>query len=356
MSSETRNAWSEPGPAEFDFRSDVVTTPTINMLAAIQSTTLLDDVYNEDPTTVGLEKFVADLTGKQAGLLVLSGTMGNQVSLRAHLGGPPHSVIADHRSHVALWEAGGVSANTGALLHSVVPKNGHHLTLEDVQSNAVLDDDVHVSPTRVISLENTLNGTILPLQECKRISAWGKEHGIIMHLDGARLWEAVASGAGDLKEYCELFDSISLCFSKGLGAPIGSIVVGDDKFIKKARWIRKMMGGGLRQAGVISSAARVSVVDTFLGQKLHATHEKAKRVGDLWAKLGGKFFEPVETNMVWIELEDMGLDSETFISMAGKHGIRVSGSRFVIHYQTTDEAISRLEALLREVAQGKIRK
>jgi threonine aldolase len=356
MDSNTRNAWAEPGPAEFDFRSDVVTTPTANMLAAIQSTTLLDDVYNEDTTTTGLENLVADLTGKPAGLLVLSGTMGNQVSLRAHLGGPPHSVVADHRSHVVLWEAGGVSANCGALLLAVVPGNGHHLTLEDVRSCAVVGDDVHVAPTRVISLENTLNGTVLPLEECRRISAWAREHGILMHLDGARLWEAVASGAGELKAYCELFDSISLCFSKGLGAPIGSIVVGNGEFIKKARWIRKMMGGGLRQAGVISSAARVGVEDTFLGRKLHAGHEKAKRLGELWAGLGGSFFEPVETNMVWIELDDTGLDSKTFMSLAGKHGIKVSGGRFVVHYQISDEAISRVEALLREVAQAKDKK
>jgi threonine aldolase len=351
MSSSTPNAWAQPGPAEFDFRSDVVTSPTSSMLAAIQSTTLLDDVYNEETTTESLEKFVAELSGKEAGLLVVSGTMGNQVALGAHLTGPPHSVIADHRSHVACWEAGGISANTGAFLMALEPKNGHHLTLEDVQAKAIVDDDVHLAPTKVISLENTLNGTILPLDECRRISAWAHKHGILMHLDGARLWEAVAAKAGGLKEFCACFDSISLCFSKGLGAPIGSIVVGSEKFIKKARWIRKMMGGGLHQAGVISAPARVSVEETFLGGRLAASHEKAKKLGDMWASLGGKFAEPVETNMVWIDLESLGLDIQTFVTMASKHDVKVSGGRFVIHYQISDEAIRRLETVLREIIQ-----
>jgi len=344
-----QNNWSSPGQAAFDLRSDVVTTPTASMLAAIEKTTLLDDVFAEDPVTNDLEEFVAELTGKEAALLVLSGTMGNQVSLRAHLGGPPHSVLCDYRAHIRCYEAGATAVLNGALVDSVVPANGVYLTLEDVKKHAEVSDDVHACPTKVVSLENTLDGTIMPLEECRRISTWAKEHGIIMHLDGARLWEAVVAEAGTLKGYVDCFDSVSLCFSKGLGAPIGSIVVGNKGFIKKARWIRKMIGGGLRQAGVVSAAARVGVEETFLGGRLKKSHENAKMVETTWASLGGKVKKPVQTNMVWVDLDDAGISDTDFVKLAAKHGLRAMGDRLVVHYQISDEALQRLEKLMHEV-------
>ncbi|KAK3675616.1 hypothetical protein LTR78_004700 [Recurvomyces mirabilis] len=351
------NSWSAPGPAAFDFRSDVVTTPTARMLAAITSTSLLDDVFQDDPTTNNLESFIADLTGKEASLLVLSGTMGNQVSIRTHLAAPPHSVITDHRSHILEWEAGGVASLCGALVKGVVPKNGRYLTLEDVKKAASipsgdLPHDIHSCPTRLISQENTLAGMITPLEECQRIAAWAKEHNIIMHLDGARLWEAVASGAGSLKEYCACFDSISLCFSKGLGAPIGSIIVGTHEFARRARWVRKSIGGGLRQAGVVTAAARVAVEDTFLGEKLKASHERAREIAAMWEKCGGKTTNAVETNMVWFDLEAAGISTEDFIKEGEKVGLRLLGGRLVVHYQIGEEAVQRLEKLLRVVLKG----
>jgi len=318
-------------------------------LQAIQSATLFDDVFNEDTTTQDLENLVCDLTGKEAGLFVMSGTMSNQVAMRTHLGGPPHSILCDHRGHVVLYEAGGAASLCGALIKTVVPKNGHHLTLEDVQTNACLDDDVHMCPTKIISLENTINGTIIPLDDCQQIGKWAKEQGVIMHLDGARLWEVAAAGAGSLKDYCAAFDSVSLCFSKGLGAPIGSILVGDKQFIKKARWIRKMFGGGVRQGGVISAPARVAVEETFLGNKLKAGHEKARALGQFCESLGIKLFESVETNMVWIDFDNLGVAQEKWQALQDKYSIRLSGGRFVVHYQISDEAINRLKKLLQEV-------
>jgi threonine aldolase len=348
-STTTPNAWSAPGPAAFDFRSDVVTTPTTAMLNATISTTLLDDVFNEDPTTTELESFVADLAGKEASLFVLSGTMGNQVSLRTHLGGPPHSILCDQRSHIIQYEAGGAASLSGALICGITPANGTYITIEEVKKHAVISDDVHACPTTVISLENTLNGNIMPLEEVKKISAFARQNNIIMHLDGARLWEAVVAGAGSLKEYCEQFDTASLCFSKGLGAPIGSIVVGTKTFVKRARWIRKMLGGGLRQAGVVSAAARVAVQDTFLGGKLAQSHENAKRVGKMWEDMGGKLQLPVETNMVWLDIEAAGVDYDTFVKMATARGVRVGGGRLVIHYQISDEGIERLGGLMKDM-------
>ncbi|KAF2835564.1 threonine aldolase [Patellaria atrata CBS 101060] len=346
------NNWSKPGPAAFDFRSDVVTTPTPSMLSAIASTTLLDDVFAEDPTTTALETRIATLTGHPAALLVLSGTMGNQVALRTHLLAPPHAVLCDHRSHIVKHEAGGPASLSGAFVEAVRPRNRHHLTLEDVRKYAVLDEDVHSCPTRVISLENTLNGTVIPLSECRRIAHWAGEKGIRMHLDGARLWEAVASGAGELEEFCKCFDSVSLCFSKGLGAPIGSVVVGDEAFIRRARWVRKMLGGGMRQAGVVAAAARVGVEETFLGGRLRESHESARRVAGMWQGLGGRLRYPVETNMVWLDLEGVGVKEEEFMRLAGERGVRVLGGRLVVHYQISDAAIERLGGVMEMVLKG----
>ena len=323
------------------------------MLTAIASTTLLDDVFQSDPTTNNLEIFVADLTGKEAGLLVLSGTMGNQVSIRTHLLAPPHSIVTDHKSHVVQYEAGGVASLSGALVLAIEPKNGRYITLEDVKKKAVISDDIHACPTKLISLENTLNGIVLPLAECQRISTWAREHGIIMHLDGARLWEAVAAGAGSLKEYCACFDSISLCFSKGLGAPIGSIIVGTESFRERARWIRKSIGGGLRQAGVVTAAARVSVEDTFLGGKLKASHERARQLSELWQSYGGKVSNLVETNMVWFDLEAAGISVKEFIALGEKAGVRLMGGRLVVHYQIGDDAVRRLEEVMKAIFKGK---
>lgn len=342
-------AWgSEENPASFDFRSDVHTTPTMSMLQAIQKCTLLDDVTMEDPTTLSLERFIADLSGKEDALLVLSGTMGNQVALRSHLVAPPQAVLCDRRGHIINYEAGGVASLSQAMMQPIDAQNGTYLTLEEVQKYAVISDDVHACPTRVISLENTLNGAIMPLSEVRRISAWARENGIIMHLDGARLWEAVAAGAGSLQEFCAEFDSISLCFSKGLGAPIGSIIVGTKAFIKRSRWIRKSIGGGLRQAGVVAAPARVAVEETFLGGKLAQSHENAKKIQKLWTDMGGKLQYPVDTNMVWLDIDAHGIDTNHFIELGEQYGVRIRGGRFVVHYQIGEEAIERLRKLFTE--------
>ncbi|KAF2270340.1 hypothetical protein CC78DRAFT_528140 [Lojkania enalia] len=347
------HAWgSQTNPAAFDFRSDVTTTPTASMLAAIQECTLLDDVFMEDPTTSSLECFIADLTGKEAALLVLSGTMGNQVALRAHLTSPPHAILCDRRGHIIQYEAGGVAALSQALVQPVDPQNEKFLTLEEIQKYAVVSDDVHACPTRVIELENTLNGTIMPLAEVQRIAAWARQHGILLHMDGARLWEAVAAGAGPLKDYCKEMDSVSLCFSKGLGAPIGSIVVGSESFINRCRWVRKSIGGGLRQAGVVAAPARVAVEETFLGGKLAQSHQNAKKIEKMWMGLGGKMKYPVDTNMVWLDIEAHCIDLNRFIALGERYGVRLMGGRLVIHYQIGEEAIEALKQLFTDVLKG----
>jgi threonine aldolase len=319
------------------------------MLSAIAHTTLLDDDFRQDPTTLNLEQWIAELTGKEAGLFVVSGTMGNQLCIRAQLHCPPHSVICDHRSHIVTHEAGGVASLCGAMINCVEPKNGRYLTLEDIQRKVNRGTLITDCPTRLISLENPLGGVILPLSECRRISEWARDNGIVMHLDGARLWEAVAAGTGSLKEYCECFDTISLCFSKGLGAPIGSIIVGTESIRERARWIRKSIGGGLRQAGVVCAAARVGVEETFFSGKLQASHARARQIASFWESRGGRLLYPVETNMVWLDLASIGLSEEGFIRQGEIFGLKFMGARLVVHYQIASEAVSRLETMMKEV-------
>lgn len=329
------------------------------MLNAIQNTTLLDDVFVEDPTTNDLETYIAQRTSHEAALFVLSGTMGNQLALRSHLTQPPYSVLCDYRAHILEWEAGGVASLCGALVKGVVPKNGVYLTLEDIKKNINLSDDVHACPTRVISLENTLGGTIMPLAEVARISAFAKENDVKLHLDGARIWEAVVAGAGSLHEYTSLFDSVSLCFSKGLGAPVGSMLVGKKNFIKHARWVRKSIGGGLRQPGVVTAAARVAVEETFgktaNGEDgiLKNSHATAKRIAGIWTSMGGKLEKPTETNMVWFDLDDAGISPADFTQMGKEKGLRLLGARLVVHYQICDEAVAKLEEVMKVVFERK---
>ncbi|KAH8593612.1 pyridoxal phosphate-dependent transferase [Bisporella sp. PMI_857] len=353
------NAWSSPGKVAFDFRSDTITTPNASMLAAIQNTTLGDDVFHGDNTTNEFQKYMAERTTHEDALFVLSGTMGNQLALRAHLTQIPHAVLCDKRAHILTSEAGGVASLSQAMVNGVTPSNGIYLTLEDIEKNVVLGDELHGCPTKVVSLENTLGGTIMPLSEVKKISKFAKEHDIKLHLDGARLWNAVVEGAGSLAEYCAEFDSVSLCFSKGLGAPVGSILVGKKDFIKRARWIRKSIGGGLRQVGVLTAAARVAVEETFgkdpNGQDglLKRSHLIAKDLADFWVNLGGTLKLPTETNMVWLDFDKDEINADAWSSRGKEKGLILWAGRLVVHYQVNDEAVKVLKELMTEVLENK---
>lgn len=320
------------------------------MLRAIMETTLLDDVYQEDPTTSSLEQHISNLTAQEAGIFVLSGTMANQLAIRTHLTQPPHAVLCDARSHIIHWEAGGLASLCGAMVQSVMPSNGEFLTLEDIQRKAVLSNDVHKCPTTVISLENTISGLVHPLPELQRISNWARLNGLKVHLDGARLWEAVATGAGSLRDFAECADSVSLDFSKGLGAPMGAIVVGKEDFAIRARRIRKGMGGGMRQAGVLSSAARAAVDETFgpgvwgrnLGGKLRGVHETARKAAEMWIRRGGQLCRRTGTNLVWLDLVHAAVCDEDFAVIGRNFGVKLDGGRIVLHHQVSEEALRRL--------------
>ncbi|KFY48859.1 hypothetical protein V495_00969 [Pseudogymnoascus sp. VKM F-4514 (FW-929)] len=352
-------AWNNSGSAAFDFRSDVVTKPTLSTLAAIIRCSLDDDVYREDAATLSLESHMAYLTGFPDAIFVNSGTMANQLALRTHLTQPPHAILADSRSHILHWEAGGIASLTGAMVQPARPSNGEFLTLDDVKAKAVLSDDVHKCPTRVISLENTIGGIVQPLEETRKISVWAREKGVKLHLDGARLWEAVAAGKGNLREYGSCFDSVGLDFSKGLGAPMGAVIVGGTDFVARARRIRKGMGGGMRQLGVLSSAARESIDSIFGpgpsgytdGGLLRQSHRLAARVAGMWTQNGGKLSRRTETNIVWIDLKAAEVEEQMFNEMGAEYGLRLDGSRVVLHYQISEDAIAKLEKLFIRVLQ-----
>lgn len=318
----------------------------------------MDDVYQEDTTTAELETYIASLTGKESGLLVMSGTMGNQIALRSLLTQPPHAILCHYKSHILLSEAGGCSSLSQAHMQPVAPSNGWYLTLEDVQREAIISNNIHISPTRVISLENTLGGVVTPVAEVQRISKFARENNILMHLDGARIWEAVASGAGSLTDFMACFDTAQLCFSKGLGAPIGSIIVGPKKTLEHCRWVRKSIGGGIRQAGIIASAARVAVDEQFgngpngEGGRLKKTHEMAKRIESMWIEKGGRVSRLVQTNMVYLDLVYSGVSVADLIAAGKEEGIKLMSARLVIHFQIADEAVVRLGKVMDRILIG----
>ncbi|KAK9457589.1 pyridoxal phosphate-dependent transferase [Dipodascopsis uninucleata] len=337
--------------AEGDFKSDTVTTPTPSMLQAMLTATHGDDVYMEDETTNKLQDRVAKMTGKEAALFVVSGTMGNQICLRTHLQQPPYTILCDYRAHVYTHEAGGLATLSQAMVIPVHPKNKVYLTAEDVASNLILGDDIHTAPTKVISLENTLGGTIMPIEEIAKICEIARKHDIKMHLDGARIWNASAETGIPLEEYGKYFDSVSLCISKGLGAPVGTVIVGEADFIKKANWFRKQVGGGIRQAGLLAAAADVAITENFPG-KLKETHMVTKKLAaELESEFGITFQIPVQTNFIFLDLEAASIDSEVLVSEGKRLGITIAGARIAIHYQITPSSIEKLKLAIRNSIQ-----
>lgn len=343
----TSSTWVSP--THNDFRSDTFTAPSPDIIAAASVCSLGDDDYGEDRDTADLGAYVAKLAGKEAGLYCTSGVMSNQIGLRALLNQPPYSILMDHRSHIINYEAAGLAMLCNAMVAPVVASNGAYLTLEDVQKHAVLSEEHYFATTRVVSLENTLNGTIMPYEEIKRISKWCREKGIKVHLDGARLWNASVATGVSLSDYSQLFDTVSLCLSKGIGAPIGSVIVGDKETIRIAKRFRKQLGGSMRQAGVISSMATVALKQNFPAG-IKRSHELAKEVGDFCNKRGIRLHYPVHTNFVWLSEEYPVEYFTEFARIAKDHGIVVSsGNRVALHYQISLQSLEILKKTLAEV-------
>ncbi|CAN6666655.1 low specificity L-threonine aldolase [Trichomonascus vanleenenianus] len=310
------------------------------MIKAMTEATLGDSVYGEDETTLEFERRITELTGKEAALYVVSGTLSNQIGIRTHLHQPPHSVLCDYRAHIYSAEAAGLAILSQAMVTPVRPKNGTYLTLEDIKSHVILGEDIHTAPTKIVSLENTLGGVIMPIEEIRRISEWAWANGLKMHLDGARLWNASAETGIPLAEYGKYFDSMSLCMSKGLGAPVGSVLVGTRDFIKRAAWFRKQQGGGIRQAGPLTAAAIVAIDEVWPTMK--QTHAKTKALAERWTKAGIEFMAPVNTNFIFLDLDKSGIDLGVLERICKEHKVNVWPPRIVLHHLVSDQAIERL--------------
>lgn len=340
-------------PTHNEFRSDTFTVPTQKMLESVLTCTVGDSVYKEDQDCLDLEDKVARLSGHEAALFCSSGTMSNQIALRAHLFQPPHSILCDYRAHVYSHEAGGLATLSQAMVSPVRPANGNYITLDDILENYIPDDgDIHMAPTKVVSLENTLHGIITPYEEIERISQWCKETGILLHCDGARLWNASAETGISIHDYCRLFDSVSLCLSKSLGAPFGSILVGNKKFIEKCNHFKKQNGGGIRQAGMLAKMASIAIDDNF--DKIKISHQYAKNVGQFCVEKGIPLESPVDTSFVFLDSKKFKVHPSTYDIISKKYNVRTMGNRLAFHYQNSPEAIENLKSALLEAYQDSL--
>lgn len=350
----------EEFPTHNEFRSDTFTVPTQSMTDAVVrgltmgTLTMGDSVYKEDPLTLELEQKMEQMTGKEAALFCVSGTMSNQIALRANLYQPPYSILCDYRAHVYLHEAGGLATLSQAMVHPVVPANGDYLTLDDVIENFTPSDgDIHAAPTKVISLENTLHGIIMPVEEIAKILEFAKHHNIKLHLDGARLFNAHVETGVAIADYCKYFDSVSLCLSKSLGAPIGSVLVGDTKFIEKANHFKKQCGGGIRQNGINAMMA-ITALDENMS-KIKIGHGYAKDVGDFCAQHDIYLELPVDTNFVFVDVKKNQMDDSLLATLGEKHNVKLMGGRIAFHFQLSAESVSNLKLALLECKQEALR-
>ncbi len=318
--------------AFIDLRSDTVTRPTPAMRAAMQAAEVGDDVFHEDPTVNRLEERTAALLGKEAALFVPSGTMSNQIGVKAHTQ-PGDELLCDANCHIYNYEAGGPAVLSGVTCRTL---DGDYGILDVSQlSDKIRSNNDHLVRTRLVCLENTHNrggGRVYPLEKIQAISAWTHANGLALHLDGARLWNAVVATGTPLRAWGEPFDSVSVCFSKGLGAPVGSALAGSRDFIARARRIRKLFGGGMRQAGVLAAAA-LHALDHHV-ERLVEDHRNARVIAQAVADTPGLRLDPpdVETNLIWFEVDpDLGTASDVaaalkergvLVHLAGRQTLR----------------------------------
>jgi len=304
-----------------DYRSDTVTRPTAGMRDAMFRAPLGDDVFGEDPTVNELEEKAAALFGLEAALFCPSGTMTNQIAIRCHTQ-PGDEVICDVNSHIYQYEGGGIASNSGASVALLEGDRGR-ITAEQV-SAAIQPDDVHRPISRLVSLENTCNrggGSCYDWSQIQRIKQTCLEKGLSLHLDGARLFNALVFNKEDPKNYGKTFDSISICLSKGLGAPVGSLLIGNKHFIKKSRRIRKVFGGGMRQAGMLAAAGLYALEHHV--DRLEEDHRHASIIAHcLSLKSFVKEVLPVETNIIVAELTP-DMPPTTLVEKWKKNGILI---------------------------------
>jgi len=327
-----------------DFRSDTVTKPTPAMLEVMMKAPIGDDVFGEDRSINQLEAMAAERFEMESALFCPSGTMTNQIAIRCHTQ-PGDEVICDQSSHVYQYEVGGIASNSGASVKLLIGDRGR-INAEQVKMS-INPDDVHKAHTSLVCIENTSNrggGSCYDFEELRKIEKICRENDLKFHLDGARLFNALVARNETPKQYGEIFDSISICLSKSLGCPVGSLLIGKKDLIKKARRIRKAFGGGMRQAGFLAAAGIYALQNHVT--RLSEDHQHAKMIGETIAKKKFvKFVLPVETNIIIFELDD-SISAQALVAKLKEnnilgYSIATNRIRLVVHLDITGEMVKK---------------
>ena len=335
-----------------DLRRDTVTKPSNAMLEAMFSAEVGDDVFAEEPTVIALEEKAAKLFGKEKSLFCPSGTMTNQIAIKVHTQ-PGDEVLCDTTAHIYNYEGGGISFNSGAQA-KLIPGERGRISAQQVQESINPGFD-WLTRTSLVCIENTANragGSYYSLQQMKELNEVCKQNKLQYHLDGARIFNAIVENDYTPNDLGKLFDSISVCLSKGLGAPVGSVLLGDAEFIRKARRVRKVFGGGMRQAGYLA-AAGIYALDNNI-TRLKDDHKRAKQLANTMKSLS--YIDnvlPVDTNIIIFNLNDK-LKPEDFVKKLATHDIKATGFgkqaiRFVTHLDFTDEMLEKTERVLKTI-------
>ncbi|MFF7188483.1 low-specificity L-threonine aldolase [Streptomyces sp. NPDC008222] len=344
------------GPSDVvELRSDTFTLPTPEMLQAMTTAALGDDVYGEDPTARELELFAASLLGKEDACFMPSGTMGNLAALLAHC---PRGTkaLAGAESDIYIYEAGGASYCGGVIVEPVANAADGTMALADIEATFPADpDDPQFALPALLCLENPQNrsgGRVLPLEYLAEVAALARSRGVAVHLDGARIFNAALVTGVPVHVIAAYADSVQFCLSKGLSAPVGSIVAGSGEFITSVRRIRKMLGGGMRQVGVLAAAGLVALRE--MTARLEDDHRTARRLAEGLTALPGVTVEPVETNMVFFRVDTRGLSQADFMTLAWAEGIHLAELgrgriRAVTHAGVSDADIDRALAVFRRI-------
>lgn len=344
-----------------DLRSDTVTIPTAEMCAAMANAPVGDDVYGEDPTINRLEELGAAMMGKQAGLFVPSGTMGNLAAVMAHCG-RGDEVILGSKAHTFLYEAGGISALGGIHSCQIANRADGTMPIEEIAA-AIRGENIHFPKTRLICLENTQNrcgGVVLPLEYHQAVYDLAHQRGIPLHLDGARIFNAAVALEIPARKFADLCDSITFCLSKGLCAPVGSILCGTKDFVDSARRVRKQLGGGMRQAGVLAAAGIVALESMI--DRLADDHRRAKTLAEGLSRIPGLALDMgmPQSNMVFLRLSGGAekISGTEIVAKLKERGVMISimpgaaNFRLVTHYYIDDQAVADTIAAFQAVLAG----
>ncbi len=321
-----------------DLRSDTVTQPTEEMREAARNAVVGDDVYGSDPTMKQLETIAAQMLGKEAAMFVPSGTFGNQVSLLTHTN-QGEEIIIGVDSHLRMHEGGGAALIAGVMMNPLEVTKGM-MNISEIES-AVREEDIHYPKTSLIWLENACgSGEVLPLDYLQSVKEVADKHNLSIHMDGARVFNAAAYLNVDVKEITKHVDSIQVCLSKGLCAPIGSIVAGTREFVDKARWYRKMMGGGLRQAGIIAAPGIIALEK--MTKRLVEDHQNAKYLASKLSEINGIKIkeERLQINMVFFTIDKTIITSDKFVEECLQAGILINGEEFDEYRFVTNNDVS----------------